>query len=129
VLHEFPDSVKLGLIKRLQRDHPLNRGAIFLIGGIGFENQEALARVRGRCDPFQWDDEVFYWCAEGWIHPLEQAGFAVQYEQISSLCWYYCSAVCRLMDGVLEEVQVGVFYQANVESQWLPRFHPETALL
>jgi len=88
VFHEFADSVKLRLIEDLAA-HLASEGRI-LIGDVAFPNVKARDECH-RTWRAAWDEHEHYWTAESMRVPLEDAGFAVAYEQVS-----FCGGVFSL---------------------------------
>lgn len=86
--HEFADPDKLALISRLARKS-LAPGGLIIIGDISFINLVAF-RVAHRHYEGLWDEEEYYWFAEIMLTRLEEAGFVVSYQQISTCAGVYC---------------------------------------
>jgi putative AdoMet-dependent methyltransferase len=88
VFHEFPDAVKLRLLRELA-DHLAPDGRI-VIGDVAFPD----GKSRDDCHEAwraAWDEDEHYWAADAIRIPLEDAGFAVAYEQVS-----FCGGVLAL---------------------------------
>jgi cyclopropane fatty-acyl-phospholipid synthase-like methyltransferase len=90
-LHEFPEEMKLMILRRLASECLAPDGMI-LIADISFSDQ---ATMREEQDHFisegSWDEEEFYWCAEMLLPKLEDDGFEVDYIQSSP-----CAGIYRL---------------------------------
>jgi len=94
VFHEFDDSLKLRLIEDLAGH--LDDGGRIVIGDVSFPNEAARAVCHQKWRT-AWDEDEHCW-AVGPIRPaLEDAGFAVTYEQVS-----FCGGVfsLRRRDGL-----------------------------
>jgi len=88
VFHEFDDSVKLRLLRDLA-GHLASKGRI-VIGDVAFPDEKS----RYDCHEawrVAWDEEEHYWAMDSIRVPLEDAGFAVAYEQVS-----FCGGVLTL---------------------------------
>lgn len=88
VFHEFPDAVKLRLLRDLA--DRLAPGGRILIGDVAFPDEKS----RDDCHEVwraAWDEDEHYWTADSMRGPLEDAGFAVAYEQVS-----FCGGVLAL---------------------------------
>ncbi|MEW6586604.1 MAG: class I SAM-dependent methyltransferase [Nitrospirota bacterium] len=81
VFHHFPLDEKIRIIQSLATYHLSPNGRL-VIGDIAFPNQEALEKVKTEAGD-EWEDE-FYWLADEAIPALENAGFKVEFFQISS---------------------------------------------
>jgi len=88
VFHEFADGVKVRLIEDLAGRVALD-GRI-VIGDVAFPDARALDECR-RAWRTAWDEAEHYWTAESMQRVLEDAGFAVKYEQVS-----FCGGVFSL---------------------------------
>lgn len=88
VFHHFPIEEKIKQLVRYKHQH-LNQGGTIIIGDLMFASEEAMQAIANQY-PDTWDDE-FYWIME-YDHPLmQQAGLAVQFQQISfcaGLIWF-----------------------------------------
>lgn len=86
-MHEFPDSVKCDLIKRVSEKLLKPNGAI-LIGDISYPDQKSFEQahhdLKGR-----WDEDEYYWCGEMMIKRLEDCQFSVDYTQVSECAGIY----------------------------------------
>jgi len=88
VFHEFPDAMKLRLLKDLG-DHLSPNGRI-VIGDVAFPDEKS----RDDCHEAwraAWDEDEHYWAEDPMRAPLEDAGFTVAYEQVS-----FCGGVLAL---------------------------------
>ncbi len=88
VFHEFPDATKLRLLQDLAVH--LAPGGLVVIGDVAFPDRKA----RGDCHEAwraAWDEDEHYWAVDSMRVPLEDAGFAVAYEQVS-----FCGSVLTL---------------------------------
>lgn len=83
--HELPLPDKLTLLRRLFA-HYLVPGGFVVIGDIGFPNTIARDAVRAQAGN-EWDEE-FFWIQDESAAALATAGFAMEWEQLSS-----CGAV------------------------------------
>lgn len=81
VLHEFPTAGKLALLRRLA-DEYLRPGGRIVAGDIGFPTAAARDAMR-RASGDAWDEE-HYWIMDEIGPDLRAAGFALDYEQLSS---------------------------------------------
>ena len=79
MFHEFDLETKIGLLKRLAREHLASRGRI-VIGDVAFESLEALRQAGAD----HWDEDEFYWAADKTIVACEAAGLQAAYAQVSS---------------------------------------------
>lgn len=79
--HELPMADKLTLLRRLAGDY-LQPGGLIVIGDIGFPTAVARNAVRNAAGE-TWEDE-YYWIMDEAAPLLSSAGFALQYEQLSS---------------------------------------------
>lgn len=88
VFHEFPDAMKLRLLRELA-DHLAPNGRI-VIGDVAFPDEKS----RDNCHEAwraAWDEAEHYWAVDPMRVPMEDADFAVAYEQVS-----FCSGVLAL---------------------------------
>lgn len=86
VFHEFDDAAKLRLLADLARQR-LRPGGRLVIGDVAFPDEVAQDVCRQNATN-AWDDTEHYWIASRIIPQLEDAGFIVDYKQIS-----FCGAV------------------------------------
>ncbi len=80
VFHHFPLDEKVRILQSLITHHLSPNGRI-LIGDIAFPNQAAREQVKAEAGE-EWEDE-FYWLVSESIPALENAGFKVEYVQVS----------------------------------------------
>ncbi len=92
VLHEFDMPIKLQLIERMT--DVLKPGGSIILGDISFETAAALAAARSQWADV-WDESEFYWEADAAIRALKDAGFSVQYRQVSFCGGIYTLSLAR----------------------------------
>ena len=88
VFHEFPDAVKLRLLRGLAAH--LAPGGRIVIGDVAFPNEKARNDCREAWRA-AWGGDEHYWAANSMRVSLEDAGFAVAYEQVS-----FCGGVLAM---------------------------------
>jgi putative AdoMet-dependent methyltransferase len=82
VFHEFPLMTKVSLIGRIAAEH-LKPGGRIVIGDVSFATTaDRKAELERQGETADEDEE--YWAADVATAALESAGFAVEYEQVSS---------------------------------------------
>jgi putative AdoMet-dependent methyltransferase len=81
VFHHFVLEEKIRIIKSLVAHH-LSSGGRIIIGDIAFQNAEAMNKLKASLGD-EWDNE-FYWVASESVPALENAGFKVEYVQVSA---------------------------------------------
>ncbi len=86
VFHEFDDEAKVHLLLNLARNRLIPGGRL-VIGDIAFLNKVSQTACRQAVTNI-WDESEHYWIANRIIPQLEEAGFTVDYKQIS-----FCGAV------------------------------------
>lgn len=88
VFHHFPIEEKIKQLVRYKHQH-LNQGGTIIIGDLMFTSEVAMQAIANQY-PDTWDDE-FYWIIEYDLPLMQQAGLAVQFQQISfcaGLIWF-----------------------------------------
>ena len=81
VLHEFPLSEKMHLIRRLIDRHLAVDGRI-VIGDVAFPSIRVREQAREKWAS-QWDEEEYYWAADETAKAGNSVGLHIAYEQIS----------------------------------------------
>jgi putative AdoMet-dependent methyltransferase len=81
VFHHFVLEEKVRIIKSLVTRHLLPNGFV-VIADISFPDAAAMDKLKSSLGD-EWDDE-FYWLASESIPALENAGFKVEYVQVSA---------------------------------------------
>lgn len=81
-LHHVNLNVKLGLLSRVSRQYLVQDGMI-IIGDISFPTVESREKTQREMGD-EWEDEEFYWAGNETINTFTEAGFRIEYKQISN---------------------------------------------
>ncbi len=87
VFHEFTDQEKIGICCRLASDFLTPTGLI-VIADISFLNQALFLQYHQKLKDL-WDPDEYYWCAAEMAAALIDAGFMVDYQQVSPCAGIY----------------------------------------